>query len=212
MKAFKKIYLAPNIIHLKFKKRYDLTRHLLRFQEHFESPEFRGKVFSLKEFKPWYMRFHKEKKFKYYTDWNGFNFPSKILKPFLDGKFNPLSSREKAILKALDGQKGRFYVIGTFSNDDLRHEVAHALFYVNPQYRKEVLKVIGRVDTSIWEKVFENMGGYHPSVWIDEVHAYIMEDEKYLKKSLEIEKPHKFRKHANKIRAIFNRYKPKNYA
>ena len=63
------------IIHLKFKRKKDLTQTMLRFQEHFESPKFRNKFFSLEEFKAWYITTTPNNKFTYYSDWSGFNFP-----------------------------------------------------------------------------------------------------------------------------------------
>src|ERR1700677_4556048 len=88
----------PKVIHLKFKRKKDLTMTMLRFQEHFESPKFKNKFFSLEEFKAWYSTTTKSKKFTYYSDFNGFNFPSKTLKAFYAGKFDPLTVDEKQIL------------------------------------------------------------------------------------------------------------------
>jgi hypothetical protein len=87
--------LPYNIHLLVFDNQYDLASTFLRFQEHYESPEFAGKVFTLDEYKNWYInhspRASKDGVFTYYEDWNGFNIPSKILKPFYGGKFSPLS-------------------------------------------------------------------------------------------------------------------------
>jgi hypothetical protein len=205
---FKKIYLAPNIIHLKFKRQKDLTRFFMRFQEHFESPEFRGKIFTIAEFKKWYKKEKKSKKFTYYKDWTGFNIPSRILKPFVLGKFDPLTKFEKIFLDLTKNEEGRFYVIGTFKNGDLRHEVAHALFYVNPAYRREVKKILKTMDLKIFYDQFKQMGGYHPSVWLDETHAYLMEpDKKWFKDEFGFPVS-KFGKQRKRLLAVFKKYKP----
>jgi hypothetical protein len=91
--------LVDRIHLLTFDNQIDLTSTFLRFQEHYESPFFKGKYFTLDEFKEWYIKTSpngkKSGKFTYYTDWGGFNIPSYILKPFYNGAFNPLSENEK---------------------------------------------------------------------------------------------------------------------
>ncbi len=183
---FKVLRPQKNIIHLKFKLKRDLTRTMLRFQEHFESPKFRGKVFSLEQFKTWYASTTDSKKFTYYSDWSGFNFPSKILKPFYEGKFDPLTPEEKTILDLLREEGDMFYVIATFKSEDVKHETAHAKFFVDAKYRKEVKRVIGTIDTKPIFKILKEMG-YDKSVWIDEVHAYLLETEEYFVKEFKID-------------------------
>jgi len=183
---FKIVRPQEKIIHFKFKLKRDLTRTMLRFQEHFESPKFKDKIFSLEEFKIWYASTTDNNKFTYYSDWSGFNFPSYILKPFYDGSFDPLTADEKSILDILRSETGEFYVIGTFKNEDIKHEMAHAKFYVDPNYRKQVKKVISKIDTKTMFKALKEMG-YDKSVLIDEVHAYLLESEEYLKKEFSIE-------------------------
>ncbi len=175
---FKVLHPQANIIHLKFKLKRDLTKTMLRFQEHFESPKFKDKFFSLEEFKTWYASTTKSKKFTYYSDWSGFNFPSKILKPFYEGKFDPLTAEEKTILDLLREEGDKFYVIATFKNEDVKHETAHARFYVDAEYRKQVKKVVKTIDTKPLFKVLKGMG-YDKSVLIDEAHAYLLETEEY---------------------------------
>ena len=95
--------LTPHIHLLSFDTQHDLTSTFLRFQEHYESPRFKGEVFTLDEFQDWYIKNSpngiETGKFTYHTDWNGFNIPSHILKPFYEGKFDPLSFDEQAILE-----------------------------------------------------------------------------------------------------------------
>lgn len=182
----KVLHPREKIIHLKFKRKKDLTQTMLRFQEHFESPKFRNKIFSLEEFKTWYATTTPNKKFTYYSDWSGFNFPSKILKPFYAGNFDPLTAEEKMILDTLRNEEGKFYVIATFKNEDVKHETAHARFYVDQQYRKEVKKVMSAINTKPIFKVLKDMG-YDKSVWIDEAHAYLLETEEYFQKEFQLE-------------------------
>ncbi len=175
--------IAKNIFHIKFSTQEELTSTFLRFQEFFESPEFRGKVFTLEEYKKWYVDNSPEGKrtgeFTYYTDWNGFNIPSTVLEPFYNGDFDPLSEREKEFLALFRERKGeRFYIIGTHGKNEkqlLKHEIAHGLFYTNPEYKKEVLEILKKISSEKREEInmfFQKSGGYHSEVWDDETHAY----------------------------------------
>lgn len=150
----------------------DLALSFLRFQEHYESPEFRGKFFSLEEFKAWYSKQYGS--FSYVSDWSGFNIPSSIFEPFRQGKFDPLSERESILLNAFGSVEPPFYIIGTNNKDEaLDHETCHALFYVDPQYREACSSLIIKHRNelnSIFNKI--NNLGYHDAVAIDEAHAY----------------------------------------
>lgn len=176
----KKTKIDDRIYLLIFKNQYEITSTLLRFQEYYESPFFRGKIFSLKEFKEWYIKNSpngkKSGRFTYYTDWNGFNIPSYILKPFYKGKFNPLSQKEKRLLDLFENNKSRYYIVGIHKNmknveDILKHETAHGLFYTNQKYKKDVLAILKEFDI---EKIKEELRykGYCEEVLNDEVHAY----------------------------------------
>ena len=178
---FKIKELYPKFFHLEFESQKDLTSTLIRFQEHYESPKFRGKIFSLDEFVSWYKTI-KKGKFTYFTDWSGFNFPSTVLNPFQCGDFGQLTVREKTILRRLP-KSGKFYVVATHRNKNqskdilvMRHELAHALFYLNPRYRKAALKILNKVKLKPIFKYLKSMGGYCSEVLLDEAHAYLMVD------------------------------------
>jgi hypothetical protein len=181
--------VAPNIYHVHFGSQRALTSTFLRFQEHYESPKFRGKVFSREEFKAWYTvnspKGKKTGKFTYYTDWTGFNIPSRVLKPFYAGKFDPLSKQEQAFLKLFKAKSGKFYIIGTFGKQEaLDHEIAHGLFSTNSKYRAEVRTVLRKLKTPQRKKIEQllNHLGYHKASFEDEVHAYILEDLDWMEK------------------------------
>ena len=91
---FKKKQLFRGLIHLEFNSQQDLTSSLLRFQEYYESPKYRNKPFLFNEFYEWYKK-TRNGKFSYLTDWAGFNFPTSILKVFLNGDMGNLTTREK---------------------------------------------------------------------------------------------------------------------
>lgn len=175
--------VGSNIFLLIFDNQQDVASTFLRFQEHYESPEFKGKVFTLDQFKKWYIqnspRGQTTGQFTYYSDWNGFNVPSYVLQPFRDGKFDPLSDKEKQLLQLFDGVEGDFYVIGVHRGmgeekikQSTRHEVAHALFYIDPQYRHEALETLRQYDVSALRTELASLGGYADAVLEDECQAY----------------------------------------
>src|SRR3989344_6147654 len=185
--------LAKNIYWVIFESKSQLAKTFLRFQEYFESPKFKGKIFNLPKFKKWYIKKSphgiKTGKFTYYKDWGGFNIPSKILEPFYKGKFNPLSKEEKILLNLFkDKRKKRSYIIATYKKSGkhtLQHEIAHGLFYANQKYKKDVVKILKKCDKKSRKEInkfLSNRGGYHSDLWLDETHTHIMTDLSHLKK------------------------------
>ncbi len=162
------------IHHVSFPNGYLLAATFLRFQEHYESPKFRGKFFDLETYMDWYASTHGA--FTYFTDWGGFNIPSRILTPFREGAFGPLSRKEQALLRLLEDVPEPFYVIGTTKThvSTLAHEYVHGMYYCHPEYAAEVRKTVAKHRP---KKIFEALGegaGYDPSVFPDETNAYVL--------------------------------------
>jgi hypothetical protein len=177
--------IIDNIFHLTFKTRFDLASTFLRFQEHYESPKFANTIFTLNEFKDWYIKTAgtglvagQSKSFTYYEDWDGFNIPSWVLTPFYEGKFNPLSEKEQTLLEAFKNKQNQFYIIGTHKNDSLtlKHEIAHGMFYTLPEYKKEVLRALCCLESDTQDKIRAYLStAYHENSLEDEMHAYTLE-------------------------------------
>jgi len=166
--------IANGIYLLRFKTQYELAATFLRVQEHYESPRFHGRVFSLEQFMDWYASRYGN--FTYYQDWAGFNVPSTAFRPFYEGKFDPLSEKEKALLRLFKGLRGRFYVIGVYgrgAKDSFTHELAHALFFMDDRYRKAVREAMRGYDTNKLAKQIAD-AGYAKHVIADEIQAYII--------------------------------------
>jgi len=193
--------IGKKIHHLHYKKQRNLTSTFLRFQEYYESPKFEGKIFTLDEYKEWYIK--QKGKFTYYTDWKGFNIPGRILKPFRKGKFNPLTEKEKGILKLFKGKKRKFYIIGTYGNKkgSIKHETAHALFYLYPMYRVKVLFELGKHNLEATKKKLKKTSGYADDKLEDELRAYLIEDNKIVKS--------KHKKLKEKLNVLFETYSKK---
>ncbi len=143
----------------------------------------------------------------------GFNIPSSALSPFYEGHFSPLTDDESRILeffrykRALD-----FYIIATADDSDpslLRHEIAHALYYLNPDYKKEADAVLAGVDTAPIKKFLTehpDYGEYHPKVLDDEVHAYLAHsNEEMQERGINLDP---YRETIKKLQALYERYAP----
>jgi len=161
------------IYHLSFPNQYLLAATFLRFQEHYESPKFRGRIFDWEEFMDWYAG--QKGEFSYLEDWGGFNLPSTVLEPFRSGSFDPLTRKEQALLELVRGLPEPFYVIGTIggSSEAVAHEIVHGLYYVRPDYRQAVVACLAAHDTRRLRRCLAKIG-YHKAVFDDEINAYVL--------------------------------------
>jgi hypothetical protein len=167
--------VGTGIYLLRFRTQYELTATFLRVQEHYESPRFHGRIFTLEQYMDWYAERHGN--FTYYQDWAGFNVPSTAFQPFYDGKFDPLSEKEKRLLGLFENLGRKFYVIGIYDSgarQSLTHELAHALYFTDAAYREAVRKEMGAYDTSAVRRQIARLG-YAQHVIADETHAYLVQ-------------------------------------
>lgn len=158
---------------------YLLASTFMRFQEYYESPKFRKKIFTREEYEDWYALEgcpRESKNFTYYQDWDGFNVPSWVLRPFYDGAFDPLSCKEKKLLDACRHIAGTYYVIGVSEEaltdiSAVKHEFVHGLYYTNPEYGNAVRSILRKYDVTYVREILRSMG-YNEDVLDDEINAY----------------------------------------
>jgi hypothetical protein len=164
----------------------ELSDTMMRFQEYYENPFWKGKIFTIGQFKNWYSEKYGYDSYRF--DWVGFNFPSNILDPFKKGLFDPLTENEKFIVDSFKHRSDKFYVIGSNSKDVLNHELCHALYYYNENYRNEI-NILFEKNKSKLNKAAKHLIkiGYRKDVVFDELQAYIL-DKNYFE-DLEIEIP-----------------------
>lgn len=197
--------IKPNTYQVDFESRQELLKTFLRFQEYYESPEFKHKVFTLEEYSKWYMKSNNKSEFTYYDDWSGCNVPSYVFDFFRTGQMNPLSEREQKLLELLPSNKS-FYVIGTFNGgrkDIIEHEICHSLFYTIKNYKNEVLSLLEKYKEELEDvKKWISGLGYHESVLLDECQAYISASGETLDKN-NIKYPQKL---VEELRAISKKY------
>lgn len=193
--------IEPRLFHLKFSKPREMSDSFMRIQEHYESPQFRGQVFSRKEYREWYRQVNG--RFTYHSDWGGFNVPDKAFLAFFEGRFKNITNREKILLETFRDLEGPFYVIGTADDSAVKHEIAHGRFYLNPQYREKMRKAIEAVDTAEIKEWLKKVG-YDESVFDDEIQAYLV-DTTEVPKDFPIEN---FRELVQELRRIEKKFYP----
>ena len=156
----------------------ELGLTFMRFQEHYESanPDFRDKIFTQGQLKRWYSETYGAN--NYHTTWIGFNFPSKVLIPFREGLFDPLTIEEQRLLDLFKYRNDNFYIIGAQNNSTLRHELSHALYASNVKYRDEINKFLTKNKNklkSTSKYILDK--GYCEEVLYDEIQAYITDND-----------------------------------
>jgi hypothetical protein len=70
----------------------------------------------------------------------------------------------------------KFYIIGVVrGNKALSHEIAHGLFYLNSQYKKETKHLVKALSDDMRKTINEALKnlGYTPKVYVDETQAYM---------------------------------------
>ncbi len=165
---------------LSFPNRRELTLTMCRPQEFYESdrPEIKGKYFDWEKF---IESFSDESgRLEYFSFWSGFNFPGSAFEKFLEAFEGNLSSREGRLAREIFSKIDRtkpYYVIAALPNatDTIRHEMAHALFCVNLEYRNRVEELLPSISEDVLCKMETGLKkmGYSSAVHPDEIQAYL---------------------------------------
>lgn len=186
----------PDVIHIIAESQFELTTTFVRAQEHYESPydDIRGAKFTLDQLAARYVKDGKD--FDYFSKWNGMNMPSVSYLNWLAGA-SPLRPEESKLVCAVQhainqGVNPRhFYLIGTWKNEDITHELSHALWDLDPAYRNAQCENITRMRQNniqsydIIERWLLDVRGYSKTVIPDEVAAYMATSgEEYLRRKM----------------------------
>lgn len=210
--------ISDKNILFEFNTQMEMNSSMIRFQEHCDCVFHRNLFFALEEYKQWYMDSYGV--WDYYNCILGMNIPSWSFYDFRAYsriKRNFLDSKEEKILSYLEKTFSReedYYVICIFKGqekklDALKHEIAHALYYSNTEYKKKVNKILNSVDLKDIESYLK-IAGYHKDCYQDECHAFVLEGLDFiLSKDHEIYNIEKLRKASEKLDKVYNRYAPK---
>lgn len=176
------------IIHFVAETQQELTTAFIRMSEFYESPypEINGKFFNLKDYKKAYIKDHG--KFSYYSDWSGYNIPSRAIKDFILLFGEKLTPKEKFIIGEIEKITGnaftrkRYYVIGTYKSSNQRetflHEVAHSLYDLKRNYKSKCDYIFSSMTEENKKKIKDVIVkmGYNEDVVEDECQAYFTTD------------------------------------
>lgn len=129
----------------------------------------------------WYTFKYGKGVFSYMDDWDGFNIPGDLIKRVWDLHIADKNIYDYRMFKAWNSCNGnsngkKFYIIGAVRrNGALSHEIAHGLFYLHPEYKREMTKLVKKLNPEIRKVLNLNLKkmGYTPKVYVDEIQAYM---------------------------------------
>jgi hypothetical protein len=176
-----------NCFLFEFQKQKDLALTFCRVQEYYESnnEELNGKFFSFEEFIKKSM--DDDGFINYFSDWDGFNIPGDVWETWRTnvGLLSQHETRLDNEISLLYDNYEKYYIIGTMKNAKgvIDHEIAHALFYLNHDYRVKTsylnleFKTQFKTQYNKVLKTFKKMG-YNESVFEDEMQAWMSSSKK----------------------------------
>jgi hypothetical protein len=162
------------------------SRVFLRYQEFYESDSdsFRGKSFKWND----YIKFYKDKTkrdyFSYHEDFAGYNVPCDTIEA-CKAKIPDLNIYDMIMFSVIDTIKklvgdSPYYLIGIDQDngDDpslIFHEVAHGLWFSDPDYKNKMTEQIKNMDPKVKDKMIDKIKayGYGDNVYMDELQAYM---------------------------------------
>lgn len=196
-----KAYNKNNILIIEFPTRKEMTLTMCRISEFYEGlPGIKGKHFYFDEFIDKYS--NKNGDLDYFSFWEGFNLPREVFEDFV--KIFDLTKREYRVMtKVLHKTK---YIITYVKGDKLtlKHELCHAYYYTDKEYKYNVLDILSTIPKSVIMKYKKGLKGlkYDKSVYLDEINAYLTAfNSKESKEEFNIDKSEiiKFNKELNKL-------------
>jgi hypothetical protein len=176
--------VKPFIFTISVRDRYERAMLFCRVQEFYESPnvKFRNKSFSIWDYIEWYSKEYNG--FTYPFDWSGYNIPLEVAEKCysvskIENKYDELF---KNIIFEIKNKcnENKAYIIGVDENKDnlYKHEMCHAFYYLNKSYKKEVNKILSKIDKKTIKNMCKNLFymGYSKKVAKDEIQAYLISD------------------------------------
>ena len=149
----------PGIILITEYSQFEIAMAFMRLQEFYECRDLerQGKFFTLEEVVENYAQNGPTGKFSYLDDWAAFNVPGDVVDRFRKMYKHDLSARETAFMLAIDRtltqeenarHNGKYYVIGSCSELYEDHELAHAMYFLYPEYRADAERIMKKFTTT----------------------------------------------------------------
>ena len=177
---FEKPFTELNIYHIIFDSQFIVTSTLMKIQKFYESniPKIRNHYFTLESLIHEYT-LENGGNFNYFTKWSGFNFPKKNLSKFMIKFQGNISEKELAFINFLSDNipenQDDYYIIATYRSEDVSHEIAHAAYYLDNDYRDKMDELCQNLNPELYEAIYEQLynDGYCGEVIYDEIQTYL---------------------------------------
>lgn len=203
--------VRSQVYHLSFDSSRELAMTFVRYTEFYESKydHIRECQFTLVQQMSAYCQEHLKNKdagWTYCSDWSGFNIPVSVISDVHElGILDPnhYDSFMKGIQEMIDcdtlGMPA--YLIGTATTaaiETLRHELTHAMYYVDKEYRRYVIRAISSASSGLLFQLGQCLfsANYPSKVHADEINAYIATGEGCLFENV----PERFAKELESLR------------
>ncbi|MCK5445482.1 MAG: hypothetical protein KAI73_07660 [Rhodospirillaceae bacterium] len=204
-----------HIVILTTEKQCDVAMLFMRMQEFYESPfnSIRGKKFTLEQYMDAYCEANND--FDYTDAYVGFNVPGHHVRGFFEEFADDLLEKEAALRDELTNVMAfmnKFALIGYATKSDqphvLPHELAHALYYLSPSYKRQMRDLNSRLSdrAAVYLERCLAKDGYTPKVFEDEIQAYLSTSTKsYMNSNFGDKKINAeiWHKHQPKYKAVF---------
>ena len=184
--------IHPRIFLVTIKDTYDLAMTFCRLQEYYESPfkQIRNKTFTMTEFQRLYAKEFGDGIFSYPADWAGFNVPGDVFDDFMHIAFDDWGNEYDITIADIHwtvtkeeeefNDENPYYIIaaGPDDRETINHEICHALYYLDQQYKEKVDLIISELNVSLFSHFKTGLlnKGYSKGVIVDEINAYICFD------------------------------------
>jgi hypothetical protein len=185
--------VAPHIYCVAVEDAYDRAMLFSRYQEFYESPikGIRNRFFTLEGLMKRYRDHYKKETFTYPEDWAGYNIPSysleKAIEKFGDKYMTEYDEIMQHIVSECETKsyslnnctKHNWYLIGTdnFKSRTMNHEMAHALYYTNSEYKRNCDALISKIKKSDYNKLNKALVGIgyldNKKIIDDEIQAFM---------------------------------------
>ena len=158
---------------------YDRAMLFLRAQEYYENPKFKGNIFDIWDF---IKHYSKEKDgFTYAKDWTGFNLPAnkaiQLYSSLSIQSFTKYDTIFNSILLNIRCKDAYIIGVDKLKGEIFNHELAHALYYIDNDYKKEVDKLTYKLENYNGYKRMLIKMGYDSKFVDDEIQANMISGE-----------------------------------
>lgn len=175
--------VTPEVFHLKFKDSDEMILHFIRFSEYYESgnPQLFRSKFSVQDALDSYKKYRGK---SYFDGIDGFNIPVTMISKMAAVFGDNLNTKEKFLISLIDNIRAMSettpkYIIATNGDEDdadeIKHELAHAFYYIDPVYRLKMDGLIKELPERVKKEVYDFLKRehYNQTVMDDEFQAYM---------------------------------------